>query len=166
MPIPKNSQHNGDSMQTGDNYLGSVVSAVMNGPQWSSTAIFITYDDCGCFYDHVPPPAGLGIRVPMVIVSPYAIAGHTDHNVASFASMLAYTEHTLGLAALGSADQNAYDYSQSFDYSQTPLAPAVLTQRPSRTPSSAGSTATSHQTTTPDEVLGPRGAATFGGVAT
>jgi phospholipase C len=126
MPVVKNSQHNKFSMQIGDNYIGSLVSAVMNGPQWSSTAIFITYDDCGCFYDHIAPPAGSGIRMPMVIVSPYAIAGHTDSNVASYASMLAYVEHTFGIAALGAADQNAYDYSQSFNYGQAPLAPVPM----------------------------------------
>ena len=116
-------------MQIGDNYIGSLVGAVMNGPQWSSTAIFITYDDCGCFYDHVAPPAGYGIRMPMVIVSPYAIAGHTDSNVASYASMLAYVEHTFGIAALGAADQNAYDYRQSFNYAQAPLAPVPMVSR-------------------------------------
>src|SRR5207248_2494873 len=69
------SQHNGTSMAFGDNYIGDVVSAIENGPDWDSTAIFIAYDDCGCFYDHVPPPSGLGIRVPVVVVSPYAKAG-------------------------------------------------------------------------------------------
>jgi hypothetical protein len=129
LPTLKNSQHNKSSMQVGDNYLGSVVGAVMNGPQWSSTAIFVTYDHCGCFYDHVAPPSGLGLRMPMVIVSLYAIAGHTDSNVASFASMLAYVEHTFGLTPLGTADQNAYDYNQSFNYSQAPLAPVPMTSR-------------------------------------
>src|SRR5439155_1658622 len=71
-PTNSKSQHNFYSMKMGDNWIGQVVQAIENGPQWSSTAIFITYDDCGCFYDHVAPPAGLGIRVPMVIVSPYA----------------------------------------------------------------------------------------------
>jgi len=64
-------QHNQMSMATGDNWIGQVVSAIENGPDWSSTAIFITYDDCGCFYDHVVPgvnPDGTqqGVRVPMV----------------------------------------------------------------------------------------------------
>src|SRR3954463_772260 len=67
IPCCGNSQHNGDeSTLQGDNWIGQVVSAVMHGPQWRSTAIFITYDDCGCFYDHVLPPAGQGVRVPMV----------------------------------------------------------------------------------------------------
>jgi Phosphoesterase family len=60
----KNSQHNNYSMPRGDNWIGQAVQAVMNGPDWASTAIFITYDDCGCFYDHVTPPPGMGIRVP------------------------------------------------------------------------------------------------------
>jgi phospholipase C len=128
IPSPVNSQHNGYSMTQGDNWIGSVVSAVMNGPQWSSTAIFVTYDDCGCFYDHVPPPAGLGIRVPMVIVSPYAKPGFTDSSTASFASLLAFTEHTFGLPPLAAADASAYDYSASFDFTQRPSAAIALSQ--------------------------------------
>ena len=115
------SQHNGTSMAFGDNYIGQVVSAIENGPDWDSTAIFITYDDCGCFYDHVPPPTGTGIRVPMVIVSPYAKPGFTDSAVATFASMLAFTEHTFGLEPLTGADAGAYDYSGAFNYSQAPI---------------------------------------------
>jgi phospholipase C len=117
-------------MTVGDNWIGQMVSALMNGPQWGSTAIFITYDDCGCFYDHVPPPPGLGIRVPMVIVSPFAKAGFTDSGVASFSSMLAYVEHTFGLAPLTSRDAGAYDYAQSFDYTQAPVSPVPLGQQP------------------------------------
>ena len=129
-PTGKTSQHNFSSMTVGDNWIGQMVSALMNGPQWGSTAIFITYDDCGCFYDHVPPPPGLGIRVPMVIVSPFAKAGFTDSGVASFSSMLAYVEHTFGLAPLTSRDAGAYDYAQSFDYTQAPLSAASLGQQP------------------------------------
>ncbi len=124
------SQHNGDSMLVGDNWIAKVVSAIMAGPDWSSTAIFITYDDCGCFYDHVPPPTGLGVRNPVVIVSPYAKPGFTDSTTASTASMLAFTEHTLGLAPLGTPDATAYDYSNSFDFG-VPAAPAItLRQTP------------------------------------
>jgi phospholipase C len=122
MPTKANSQHNEDSMLAGDNWIGSVVSAIMSGPDWGSTAIFITYDDCGCFFDHVPPPGGLGIRVPMVIVSPFAKAGTTDSHVASFSSMLAFTEHVFGITALSKSDATAYDYFGSFDFTQRPLA--------------------------------------------
>jgi phospholipase C len=130
MPTAPNSQHNGQSIAMGDNWIGSVVSAAMNGPQKTSTAIFITYDDCGCFYDHVPPPAGsqMGIRVPMVIVSPYAKKAFTDSTPTSFAGMLAFIEHNWGLPPLTSADASAYDYRNAFDFSQTPLAPVKMTR--------------------------------------
>lgn len=121
------SQHNDNSMKAGDNWIGSVVSSIQNGPDWRSTAIFILYDDCGCFYDHVPPPPGLGIRTPMVIVSPWARPGFVDSNDASIASMLAFTEHTFDLNPLSDRDGLAYDYSDAFDYTQTPLAPAPMT---------------------------------------
>jgi phospholipase C len=127
-PTQLNSQHNGDSMTVGDNWIGSVVSAVENGPDWSSTAIFITWDDCGCFYDHVAPPAGVGIRVPMLIVSPYARAGHTDSTPASFASVLAFTDSVFGLPPITAAtwDATAYNYLGSFDFAQAPLARAKM----------------------------------------
>jgi phospholipase C len=120
-------QHNQMSMAKGDNWIGQVVSAIENGPDWSSTAIFITYDDCGCFYDHVTPgvnPDGTqqGTRVPMVIVSPYARAGYTDSTPATFASILAYVEQTFGLASLGINDAGAYAFSNAFNYSQSPRA--------------------------------------------
>src|SRR5207302_3842521 len=92
IPSYGNSQHNGTSMLQGDDWIGRVVDAIMHGPQWRSTAVFITYDDYGGFYDWVAPPPGLGIRVPMVIVSPYARPGYTDTTTASFASILAFTE--------------------------------------------------------------------------
>jgi phospholipase C len=127
LPSPKLSQHNTFSMAQGDNWIGQVVRAIEKGPDWGSTAIFITYDDCGCFYDHVAPPPGFGPRLPMVIVSPYAKPHHTDHGTASQASILAFTERTFGLPSLGAKDAAAYDYSHSFDYGQTPLAPVPVT---------------------------------------
>jgi phospholipase C len=121
LPAGPDSQHNTTSMRQGDNWIGQVVSAISHGPDWRSTAIFITYDDCGCFYDHVAPPPHTGIRVPMVIVSPYARPGYTDSTTATFNSMLAYTEHVFGLKPLTRGDAGAYDFSKSFDYAQAPL---------------------------------------------
>jgi phospholipase C len=118
-PTSENSQHPPQSMAVGDNWIGQVVSAIQNGPNWNSTAIFITYDDCGCYYDHVNPlqfDSTWGVRVPMVIVSPYAKPGYTDSTPASFLSMLAFTEHTFGLTPLTSDDANAYDFSGSFNF--------------------------------------------------
>ncbi len=123
-PTSQDSQHNSYSMLRGDNWLGRVVSAIQHGRNWGSTAIFITYDDCGCFYDHSRPPRpGLGIREPMVIVSPYARKGHTDSHVASFASLLAFTEHVFHLRPLTSRDAKAYDYRYSFRFHRRRRAP-------------------------------------------
>jgi Phosphoesterase family len=124
------SQHNGTSMANGDNWIGQAMTALEKGPDWLSTAVFITYDDMGGFYDQVPPPfAGAGVRVPMVIVSPYAKPGFTDSMPATYASMLAYVEHVFTVSPLGSADRTAYDYSNSFDYAQAPLSGAVMTRQ-------------------------------------
>jgi hypothetical protein len=113
-------QHNSNSMLQGDNWIGQVVNSIMNGPDWRSTAVFITYDDCGCFYDHVPPPPGAGVREPMVIVSPCVKPASTDSHVAyAGESTLAFIEHTFALRPLtASGDGAAYDYSQSLDPTQ------------------------------------------------
>src|SRR5205807_2142310 len=100
----RDSQHPGFSLMEGDNWIARNVSSVMDGPDWSSTAIFITYDDCGCFYDPVRPPRGAGVREPMVIVSPYAKPAFVDHTVATDASMLAFLEHLFHLKPLGEGD--------------------------------------------------------------
>ena len=138
VPTAANSQHNNDSMAVGDNWIGSVVNAIENGPDWASTVIFITYDDCGCFYDHVKTPITprkVGIRIPMVIVSPFARPGFTDSQMASTDSILAFVEHTFGLAPLSQNDATAYDFSNSFNVSQAPLKPVPMIQ--SRVPPSS-----------------------------
>lgn len=123
-------------MAVGDNWIGSVVSAIQHGADWPSTAIFITYDDCGCFYDHVPPPNGkLGVRLPMVIVSPYAKPAFTDSNDVGFVGMLAFVEHNFGQPALAADDAAAYDYAESFDY-RKPARLAGTTMVTSRIPRS------------------------------
>jgi phospholipase C len=130
IPITRNSTHNKKSMLAGDNWIAEQINAVMASPLWDSTAIFLTWDDCGCFYDPVAPPSGLGIRSPMIIVSPFAKPGYTDSTTASYASILAFIEHRWGLAPLGPVDATAYDYGQAFDYSQKPLAPMHFATHP------------------------------------
>jgi phospholipase C len=140
------SQHNSFSMTKGDDWIGRVLSAVMRGPDWPSTAVFITWDDCGCFYDHMNPlryNSEWGIRVPMIIVGPYARPGFTDRTPATYASLLAFVEQTFGLTSLhpcatqptdpectddviGPMGQAMYDFSDSFDWSQEPLPPIRL----------------------------------------
>jgi phospholipase C len=128
MPSGNVSQHNRRSMTKGDNYLGRILQGAMNGPQWRHTAIFITYDDCGCFYDHVQPPPGLGIRNPMVIVSPWARPTYTDSTVAVQPySMLAFLQHNFGLQSLSDNVDTAYDYFRAFDFTQQPLGGVPMT---------------------------------------
>lgn len=121
-PMTANSQHNGNDMSTGDNYIGSIVSAIQASADWASTAVFITYDDCCSFFDHVNPlqfNSDWGLRVPMVIVSPYAKLGYTDSTATTFAGMLAFVERTFGLPALSTIDGGAYDYRNAFCYQPT-----------------------------------------------
>ncbi len=129
IPIGDVSQHNGMSMAVGDNYIGKMVSSVENGPNWGSTAIFITYDDCGCFYDHVKPPSpSYGLRNPMVIVSPYAKPQGTDSTTAIQPySMLAFVQDNFGLPSLSLGVDAAYDYENAFDFTQRPLRGPVMT---------------------------------------
>jgi hypothetical protein len=105
----------------------------MEGPDWASTAVFLTWDDFGGFYDHVPVPQpdvyGFGPRVPMLIISPYAKPGHISHTLYEFSSVLKYAEETFGLAPLTERDAKANDMQDSFDYSQNPNPPLILTQR-------------------------------------
>jgi phospholipase C len=129
------SWHNGADVVTGDNWVGQLVSSVENGPDWSSTAIFITWDDCGCFYDQVPPgvnPDGTpqGPRVPLLIVSPYARPGYTDTTPTTFAGILAYTEQNFGLTPLSVNDTAAYGFGNAFNYGQTPQRPVRMMTRP------------------------------------
>lgn len=140
--IPKNfnSMHPSFSAAAGDNWLASVVNPLLTGPEANSTAIFVTWDDCACMYDHVNPlqyNSLWGPRLPMLIISPYAKAGYVSHTPTTFAGVLAYAEHTFGLAPLADQDGAAYNnadtgawYNTAFDYLQTPIPPpAIVTTR-------------------------------------
>ena len=134
-PDFRNACHNGMSMAACDNWAGQLAAAVMNGPDWSSTAVYITFDDCGCFYDQVPPPldpagAREGPRIPLFVVSPYARPGYTDTTATTFAGILAYTERTFGLSPLGANDAAAYSFSNAFNYAQVPRQPVSLVHQP------------------------------------
>jgi phospholipase C len=141
-PTAADSQHNNNDMSTGDNYIGNTIAAIEASPDWKSTAVFVTYDDCGCFYDHVNPlqySATWGIRVPMVIVSPWAKLGYSDSTPTTFAGTLSFVEHLFGLAPLTTADATAYDYRGSFCFNPAtngcvPAGPTpvkMTTQKPS-----------------------------------
>jgi phospholipase C len=138
-PDSNDSQHPTSSMRVGENWIVNNLNALMEGPDWASTVVFITWDDWGGFYDHVPPPMldylGANMRVPIVVLSPYAKPGYiTSHNAAihyyTFESMLAYVEHNFGLGSLTTRDAQAADLSDTLNYSQTPLPPLILKPRP------------------------------------
>jgi len=105
----------------------------MQGPQWNSTAIFLTWDDFGGFYDHVPPPIadvyGFGPRVPLLIISPYAKQGYISHTLYEFSSVLKFAEEDFNLPTLGARDAAANDMLDSFDFTQPPRPPVQLTPR-------------------------------------
>lgn len=138
--IPKNfnSMHPSFSAADGDNWMASMVDPILQGPQANSTAIFVVWDDCACIYDHVNPlqyNVKWGPRVPLLIISPYAKAGYVSHTPTTFAGILAYAEHTLGLQPLGPQDTAAYNdttgaawFQDAFDYTQAPISPPAMQQ--------------------------------------
>ena len=87
-PSQDNSDHPPANLATGQAYVTNLINTIMRGPDWKSTAIFLTWDDWGGFYDHVVPPRadaqGYGLRVPGLVISPYARRGYVDHQVLSF----------------------------------------------------------------------------------
>ena len=87
-PDQRHSEHGPASVYIGQAYVSALVNAAMQGPDWNSTAIFLAWDDWGGFYDHVAPPQvdayGYGIRVPGVVISPWARHGYVDHQTLSF----------------------------------------------------------------------------------
>jgi phospholipase C len=126
------SDHAPWSICAGENWLVKQISAVMNGPLWNSTAIFLTWDDFGGFYDHVPPPTadqfGLGPRVPMIVISPYAKPSYVSHTQYEFASVLKFIEKRFALPPTNTlpihdADPNLSDVEDAFDFTQSPLPP-------------------------------------------
>ncbi len=127
------SDHPPNSVCAGENWTVQQINAVMQGPLWNSTVIFLTWDDFGGFYDHVPPPTvdnfGLGPRVPLIIISPYAKPGNISRTQYEFSSFLAFVETRFSLPNLGGRDATANNMLDSFDFNQQPLPRVVLNTR-------------------------------------
>ena len=127
------SEHPEYSMCHGENWTTGIVNAVMESPDWDSTAIFITWDDYGGFYDHVPPPQvddfGFGIRVPLLVVSPYAKHGFVSHELGEFSSVLRFIEDNWRLTQLTHRDRQATPLLSAFDFEQAPRPPDPLPLR-------------------------------------
>lgn len=108
----------------GDRHALGLVEAIQASPAWKSTAIILTYDEHGGFWDHVAPPTvdrwGPGSRVPAVVISPHAKKNFVDHTVYDTTSILATIEKRFSLAPLTDRDKNAKDMSAAFDFAQKP----------------------------------------------
>jgi len=128
IPDAANSDHARFSAVNGPAWVSSIVNAVGASKYWQDTAIFVTWDDWGGWYDHVPPPQldieGLGMRVPLIVISPYAKRGFVSHTQYETASITRFIEDTFGLASLGQRDATATPPADMFDFTQSvkPLA--------------------------------------------
>jgi phospholipase C len=144
------SEEDPQDVQYGDQFLAQVVNAVMSGPGWAKTLLVWTYDECGGYYDHVPPPSAVepdsvppqitvppdlpgafnqyGFRVPAGVVSPYAIPDYVSHFVHDHTSILKTVERKWNLPALTFRDANANDLLDSLDLFAPPsfLTPPTL----------------------------------------
>jgi phospholipase C len=148
VPAKINSDHAGSKSTSGPQWVGDVVNAIGGSKFWNNTVIFITWDDWGGWYDHVSPPQldvmGLGFRVPLIVVSPFAKQGYVSHVQHEFGSILKFTEEQFGLPSLGTTDARSDDLSDCFNFNQqrvrfvplrTRLSPAFfMSQRPEREP--------------------------------
>lgn len=133
IPNGEESDHAQINDGSGPSWVAAIVNAIGNSAYWGHTAIFITWDDWGGWYDHVPPPQVLvncaqwgcgyvyGFRVPLIVVSPFSKAGYISHVTHDFGSILNFIEKVYRLPSLGYADAHGDDLSDCFNFSQTPL---------------------------------------------
>jgi phospholipase C len=125
IPSGQDSDHPLLNRGTGPSWVAAIVDAIGDSPYWSNTAVFITWDDWGGWYDHVAPPVinayEYGFRVPLIVVSPYAKAHYVSHVMHHFGSILRFIEKNFSLPSLNYADSRADDLSDCFDLTQAPL---------------------------------------------
>ena len=133
-------EHPHGDIRAGQAFMADVAHAFMESPQWRRGALFIVYDEWGGFFDHVRPPrvpddrnhrllaedfGRMGMRIPAVVLSPYARRGHVDHGIYGFESILKMIEHRFALAPLTRRDRYARNIARSFDWESDPR-PAPL----------------------------------------
>src|SRR5205807_1787052 len=143
------SEHPPGLVSAGQTYVTGLINALMRSPDWSNTAIFLSWDDWGGFYDHVRPPVvdqnGYGLRVPGLVISPYAKRGYIDHQTLSMDAYVKFVEDDfLGGARLDPATDGRPDprpdvrevapqlhgLMREFDFSLPPRAPVILPVKP------------------------------------
>ena len=124
-PTQAASDHPKVNNGSGPSWVGSIVNAIGSSQYWNDTAIFITWDDWGGWYDHVTPTIynsfELSFRVPLIVVSPYAKPGYISHKQHEFGSILKFVEETFDLPSLGTTDARADDLSDCFNFSKKML---------------------------------------------
>ena len=169
------SEHPPALISTGETYVTGLINAIMRSPEWSSTAIFLAWDDWGGFYDHVVPPKvdalGYGLRVPALVISPYAKQGYIDHQTLSFDAYAKFIEDDfLGSQRLNPEtdgrpdprpdvredEPELGDLQNDFDFNQTPLAPVFLPVQPQTDllePGATGSGSTASRARAPRQAL-------------
>ena len=154
-PTQANSDHPPANLATGQAYVTNLINTIMKSPDWDSTAIFLAWDDWGGFYDHVVPPAvdqnGYGLRVPALVISPYARPGYIDHQTLSFDAYNKFIEDDfLGGSRLDPATDGRPDprpdvrenasilgnLAADFDFSQPPRPAVLLPTHPKPGPAS------------------------------
>jgi phospholipase C len=132
IPSGQASDHPDQNDGSGPSWVAAIVNAIGQSAYWSNTAIVVSWDDWGGWYDHVAPQVLVncaqwgcgyiyGFRVPLIVISPYAKQGYISHVTHDFGSILKFIEETYGLGSLGYADALADDLSDCFDFNQTPL---------------------------------------------
>ncbi len=155
VPDQAHSDHPPANLANGQAYVTNLINTVMRGPDWNSTAIVLLWDDWGGFYDHVIPPNvdknGFGLRVPSIVISPYARPGYIDHQTLSFDAINKFIEddfldgERLDPATDGRPDPRPTvrdslpglgNMAADFDFNQTPLAPLILPLHPPPGPAS------------------------------
>lgn len=123
-PTYVNSDHGGSGSKTGPSWVASLVNVIGESPYWNSSAIFIFWDDYGGWYDSQPPAYvdndGLGARLPLLIISPYAKQGLVSHIHYEHGSILKFVEDRFGLAHLSDSDKRANSLNSCFDFSKPP----------------------------------------------
>ncbi len=125
IPTLEDSDHPASGCDHGPRWVTQVVNAIGQSQYWQHTAIILLWDDWGGWYDNVPPPqinyTSLGMRVPMIVISPYARSSYVSPTQYDFGSVLQFIENDFGLGTLGVSDASANSMNDMFDFNQSPL---------------------------------------------